>query len=542
MRAVVLAIVGLAVGSLAIAATEDNADTEAKNIGPCDCPPHARCCMVNGIPQCLMHDADCEPYTATTESIAPPNTPVSEIQVRSAADMYLPTPTSITSSLAAAKEHRSTSWSTETLTDTTVTWFDGHTVTQGPSITRTTFDEQSQTIVTETLPVTPTGPQPTCDAEGNCVFLPSCAVSFPGFISCHGKGDSTTSTPAVSPSIAAERSTTTATTPRARETSDTKLATITSIAAAMKNRLASRATTSAGEHAKRQVKVASLVSAIESIAAASVARASLLEWMGESGPVKRQEQPIVTPTAEHAKRQVDVAPLVSAIESIAAESAGTASAIQWMRESITVKRQERTTITTVTTATVTAPALVYTTLDSVVSCGPQSQQYNATQSSYTTDAQSLPPMTGAPSAGYTASSGNHSSGIIITNPLMLGWSSTASGWSALNPHINNTSVDNGTYLNISTFVAPQPTLQTQVNTTCAPAEQGTVTSTTVIQPSATTASPTDTGFSGFTPAVTSNIGNHSSGAMAIAEIPGFGNVAGAGAAIAGLCLGVVVLL
>ncbi|KAK0931621.1 hypothetical protein LTR48_006363 [Friedmanniomyces endolithicus] len=489
MRAVVLAITGLAVGCLATSFAEGHADADLRKIKPFECSPHARCCMINGSPQCLMHDAECDPCAGTTKSITPFLTPISEIQGRSAGDAPSPTPTSGASTLATGKQQFSTPASTATQANMTATWFAGPTDIQGPNITRTSYDEQSQTIVTETLPATPTGPQPTCDAQGRCVFPPSCSVSFPGYITCHGVDGSitststSTSTTASAQSVAAERSTTTSTTSSILTTSNATPATITSIAAAVKNaRFDLRAATSIVEHEKRQVNIGPLMSAIEAIAAAS-ARSSLLQWMLVSGGVKRQE---------------------------------------------------RTTITTVFTATVTAPAPVYTTIEST----------NTSQSINTTDTSSLTPMTAAPSYGYTTSNANNSSGIVITNPLRPSWSSTASGWSALNPHINNTSIDTETYLNISTFMMPLPTTQSPVNTTAntSPIGQSTVTSTQVVQPSTTEASPTDTGFSGFTPAVTSNLGTHSSGAVAVAEILGFGNVVEAGAAIAGLCLGVVVLL
>ncbi len=574
MRAVVLAIAGLAVGSLATTAAEGCADTDVRNIKPFECFPHgtrphcharllntdtspARCCMVNGSPQCLMHDAECDPCTgSSTKSITPSFTLVSEIQGRSARDAPSPTLVGVASTLTTGKEQFSTLASTAIQANMTATLFTGHVETQGPNITRTSYDEQSQTIVTETLPATPTGPQPTCDAEGRCVFPPSCSVSFPGFISCHGVNGSPTSTftstTASSQSVAAERSTTTSTTSPILTTSNATPATITSIAAAVKNaRFDLRAATSIVEHEKREADIAPLLSAIEAITAAS-ARSSLLQWLLVSGGVERQEQtavpsttvtaPVLLPTTTatatttavgNAKRQINIGPLLSAIEAIAAASAES-SLLQWMLVSGGVKRQDRTTITTVFTATVTAPAPVYTTL--TIS--------NASQTSNTNDASSLAPMTAVPSAGYTTSSANASSGIVITNPLRSSWSSTASGWSALNPHINNTSIDTETYLNISTFVMPQSSAQGPVNTTAdaSRVSQSTVTSTQVIQPSTTEASPTDTGFSGFTPAVTSNLGNHNSGAVAVAEILGFGNVVGAGTVIAGLCLGVFVLL
>ncbi|KAK0286999.1 hypothetical protein LTR35_004468 [Friedmanniomyces endolithicus] len=487
MRAVVPAIVGLAVGSLATSFAEGHADTDVRNFKPFQCSPHAWCCMMNGSPQCLMHDAECDPCTGSTKSTSPSFTPVSEIQGRSARDAPSPTPTSGASTLTTGKQQFSTPASIATQANMTATWFTAHAETQGPNITRTSYDEQSQTIVTETLPATPTGPQPTCDAHGRCIFPPSCSVSFPGFISCQGDHVSTpsviTSTTAISHSTAVKRSTTTSTTSPIFTTSNATPATITSIAAAVKNaRFDLRAATSTVEHEKRQVNIRPLLSAIEAIAAAS-AESSLLQWMLVSGGVKRQE---------------------------------------------------RTTITTVFTATVTASAPVYTTLVTG----------NMSQSIKNTDASFLPPMAAAPSTGSTTSSANASSRIVITNPLRPGWSSTASGWSALNPHINNTSIDTETYLNISTFVMPQSTTQGPVNTTADASRvgQSTVTGTQAIQPSTTEANPTDTGFSGFTPAVTSNLGNHSSGALAFARFPGFGNVVEAGAAIAGLCLGVVVLL
>ncbi|KAK0936816.1 hypothetical protein LTR29_011590 [Friedmanniomyces endolithicus] len=515
MRAVVLAIVGLAAGSLATTATEGYTESDVRHTKPFECSPHARCCMINGSPQCLMHDAECDPCTGNTKSTTPYFNPVSEIQGRSARDAPSPTPTSPESTLTTGKEQMSTSASPATQANLTATWFDNPTEIQGPNITRTSYDEQSQTIVTETLPATPAGPQPTCDAEGRCVFPPSCSVSFPGFISCDGKDISTistfASTTASSRFVAAERSTTTSTRSSVYTTSNATPATITSIAAAVKNvRFDLRTPTSIVEQEKRQANIGPLMSTIEAIAAAS-ARSSLLQWMLVSGGVERQEQTAV-PSA------TVTAPMLLA---------PTTTVVQ-------VKRQERTTITTVFTATVTAPATVYTTLETA----------NKSQSSNTTDAFSLLPMTAAPSAGYTTSIANNSSDIVITNPLRPGWSSTASGWSALNPHINNTSIDTETYLNISTFVMPQSSTQDPVNTTADASRvgQSTVTSTHVIQPSTTEASPTDTGFSGFTPAVTSNLGNHSSGALAFARFPGSDSVVGAGAVIAGLCLGVAVLL
>ncbi|KAK1088883.1 hypothetical protein LTR33_000314 [Friedmanniomyces endolithicus] len=491
MRAVILAIIGLTVGSLATSFAKGHADTDVRNIKPFECSPHARCCMVNGSPQCLMHDAECDPCAGTTKSITPFFPPIPEIQGRFARDAPSPTLISGASAFTTGKVQSITSASTATQANMTATWFTAHAETQGPNITRTSYDEQSQTIVTETLPATPTGPQPTCDAQGRCVFPPSCSVSFPGFISCQGDHVSTpsvmTSTTAISHSTVVKRSTTTSTTSPIITASNATPATITSIAAAVKNvRFDLRAATSTVEHEKRQADIAPLLSAIEAIAAAS-ARSSLLQWMLVSGGVERQD---------------------------------------------------RTTITTVFTATVTAPAPapVYTTIESTDSSHPIN----------TTNASSLPPITAAPSYGYTTSIADNSSGIVITNPLRPGWSSTASGWSALNPHMNNTSIDTETYLNISTFVMPQSNTQVSapVNTTADASRvgQSTVTSTQVVQPSTTEASPTDTGFSGFTPAVTSNLGNHNSGALAFAEIPGVRNVVGAGAAIAGLCLGVVVLL
>lgn len=188
------------------------------------------------------------------------------------------------------------------------------------------------------------------------------------------------------------------------------------------------------------------------------------------------------------------------------------------------------TTTTTFTATVTSPP----------------QAYNASSFGYSSVDPSLPWMTGAAASGLPSGSANYTSGITIFNPLRPSWSSIVSDPYAIYPHFNNTSVDSGSYLNISTFVAPQQTSggQTQNTTTDRPYERPTVTSTTVIHPSATEATETSGFVGGFIPAGATDLaaGKQNSSASALPVVPGADGTLSVGAAIFGLCLGAALLL
>ncbi|KAK4553629.1 hypothetical protein LTR86_009425 [Recurvomyces mirabilis] len=147
----------------------------------------------------------------------------------------------------------------------------------------------------------------------------------------------------------------------------------------------------------------------------------------------------------------------------------------------------------------------------------------------------------APSGTVLATAIN-SGAIVINNPLLPSWSSTISNWSALNPHINNTSIDTNSYLDISTFsVSGQPIATASASTTGGETSASALTSTHVIRPSDTAAGTTNNALvPGFTPAATSNVGK-STGSSEMAP-SGMVHVCAAGATLLALCFGVTVWL
>ncbi|KAK3673063.1 hypothetical protein LTR78_007174 [Recurvomyces mirabilis] len=131
---------------------------------------------------------------------------------------------------------------------------------------------------------------------------------------------------------------------------------------------------------------------------------------------------------------------------------------------------------------------------------------------------------------------------VINNPLLPNRSSTMSNWSALNPHINNTSIDTDSYLDISTFsVSGQPIATSSASTTGGETSASALTSTHVTRPSDTAAGTTNNALvPGFTPAATSNVGkNTGSSEMAPS---GMVHVCAAGATLLAFCFGVMVWL
>ncbi|KAK3112217.1 hypothetical protein LTR53_011755 [Teratosphaeriaceae sp. CCFEE 6253] len=434
----------------------------------------------------------------------------------------------------------------------------------GSGVITTTYDEISQTVITTTFPASPTTAQPSCDAHGSCVFPPSCAASFPGYISCSGDGTSTPSSDAMLSPITSGATTPRATTSNATSSAvlTTPMATLTLTAEGARLRVPLQVVTSimsglaladVPDHvdlkqAKRQVDISKLLSAIISVAQASEASrlAGLVGVYTATNtpplPTRREEQITLTTATmsstaaaadssdrlglEQAKRQVDISKLLSAIISVAqaSEASRLAGLVGVYTATNTphmpTRIQEQVTVTTVYTATVTTQ--------------PPSQ--NASISGYDTVDPSRPWTTGAAVTGDSPAV-NYTSGMVITNPLRPGWASTVSDPSAaIYPHFNNTSVDTGSYLNISTFVAPQQPWQGQTEVaTDTNAGQGTVTSTNVVQPTATQTDSSNT-YMGFVAAATSDIGVQNSSALAMADIPGFGNALRAGAAIVGLCV------
>ncbi|KAK3641504.1 hypothetical protein LTR56_011318 [Elasticomyces elasticus] len=425
----------------------------------------------------------------------------------------------------------------------------------------------SPTVVTETVLATPTVALPTCDADGKCVFPPSCVVSFPGFISCTGDGSTAAATnwEFASSSTVEERNTTTTSTSSAVTPSFTMVIPTnphdivllpngspdpqpwTTLFAA-----SSAATTSMSASFSASSSISTGPHSITTPLPPADATSNLYAWttlysgtqprttyFGPGGPksssdpnVSAEEHSTTTAIGPPATATPDPQPWTSIFTAggprggpgfLGHNPAGHAkrqvNAISIFNEALSAMESAMPYLTTTTTVqTNTFTVLANTT---------------------------LPCLTSAPYAGsgYPASSTANVSGVIITNPLRPGWSSIITGLSTLNPHINNTSIDSGTYLNVSTFVATQSsTSQNLASTTDSSAIRSTVTSTKVIQPSTTETDASKTDFLGFTAAATSNIGNTSSGALALAAVPGFGNVVGAGVAMAGLCFGAVLLL
>lgn len=85
----------------------------------------------------------------------------------------------------------SASFSTETLANTTVTWLNGlplHRATtladRTAKITTTTYDAQSQTVVTTTETAVPANAPPYCNVNGQCTLFDECFVTIGGYITC----------------------------------------------------------------------------------------------------------------------------------------------------------------------------------------------------------------------------------------------------------------------------------------------------------------------------------------------------------------------
>ncbi|KAK5718447.1 hypothetical protein LTR15_008174 [Elasticomyces elasticus] len=426
----------------------------------------------------------------------------------------------------------------------------------------------SPIVVTETVLATPTVALPTCDADGKCVFPPSCVVSFPGFISCTGDGSTAAATDwefASSSIVEARNTTITSTSSAVTPSFTTVIPTNPHDIVLLPNgspdpqpwttlfAASSAATTSVSAGLSSSSSLSTAPHSITTPLPPADATSNLYAWaalysgtqprttyFGPGGPksssdsnAPAEERSTTTNIAPPATATPDPQPWTSIFTAggprvgpgfLGHNPAGNhakrqVNAISILNEALSVMESAMPYLTTTTTVqTNTFTVLANTT---------------------------LPCLTSAPNAGsgYPASSTANASGIIITNPLRPGWSSTISGLSTLNPHINNTSIDSGTYLNMSTFVATQSsTSQNLASVTDSSAIRSTVTSTKVIQPSTTETDASKTEMLGFTAAATSNIGNTSSGALAFAEIPGFGNVVGAGVAMAGLCFGAVLLL
>ncbi|KAK5736690.1 hypothetical protein LTR17_007194 [Elasticomyces elasticus] len=406
----------------------------------------------------------------------------------------------------------------------------------------------SPTVVTETVLATPTVALPTCDADGKCVFPPSCVVSFPGFISCTGDGSTAAATnwEFASSSTVEERNTTTTSTSSAVTPSFTTVIPTnphdivllpngspdpqprTTLFAA-----SSAATTSMSASFSASSSISTGPHSITTPLPPADATSNLYAWttlysgtqprttyFGPGGPksssdpnVSAEEHSTTTAIGPPATATPDPQPWTSIFTaggprggpgSLGDNPGGHAkrqvNAISILNEALSAMESAMPYLTTTTTCAVAG-------------------------------------------SGYPATSTANASGVIITNPLRPGWSSTVSGLATLNPHINNTSIDSGTYLNISTFVATQSsTSQNLASITDSSAIRSTVTSTKVIQPSTTETDASKTDMLGFTAAATSNIGNTSSGALALAAMPGFGNAVGAGVAMAGLCFGAALLL
>ncbi|KAK5732851.1 hypothetical protein LTR17_010123 [Elasticomyces elasticus] len=426
----------------------------------------------------------------------------------------------------------------------------------------------SPTVVTETVLATPTVALPTCDADGKCVFPPSCVVSFPGFISCTGDG-STAVNPAAtnwefasSSAVETRNTTITSTSSAVTPSFTTVIPTNPHDIVLLPNgspdpqpwttlfAASSAATTSMSATSSSSSSLSTAPHSITTPLPPADATSNLYAWttlysgtqprttyFGPGGPksssnlnVPVEEHSTTTTIAPPATATPDPQPWTSIFTAggprdgpgfLGHNPAGhpkrQVNAISILNEALSAMESAMpylTTTTTVQTNTFTVLANI-----------------------------TLPCLTSAPSAGSGYPATANASGIIITNPLRPGWSSTISGLSTLNPHINNTSIDSGTYLNVSTFVATQSsTSQNLASTTDSSAIRSTVTSTKVIQPSTTETDASKTDMLGFTAAATSNIGNTSSGALAFAEVLGFGNVVGAGVAMAGLCFGVALLL
>ncbi|KAK5680484.1 hypothetical protein LTS10_007414 [Elasticomyces elasticus] len=463
----------------------------------------------------------------------------------------------------------------------------------------------SPTVVTETVLATPTVALPTCDADGKCVFPPSCVVGFPGFISCTGDG-STVANPAATNWEFASSSTTEARNTTITSTSSTVTPSFTTVIPTNPHDIvllpngspvpqpwttlfaaSSAATTSMSASSSSSSSLSTAPHSITTPISPADATSNLYAWttlysgtqprttyFGPGGP-KSSSDPDV-PAEEHSTTTIIAPPATATQVSAAAGSKLSSASGLFKVETVMghtftfdLDPAHNTPVMPWTTLVVSSSAVAalksdgssgshakrqvnaISILNEALSAMGSAMPYLTTTTTVQTNTftvlanTTLPCLTSAPNAGsgYPTSSTANASGVIITNPLRPGWSSTVSGFATLNPHINNTSIDSGTYLNISTFVATRSsTSQNLASTTDSSAIRSTVTSTKVTQPSTTETDASKTDMLGFTAAATSDIGNTSSGALAFAEVPGFGNVVGACVAMAGLCFGVALLL
>ncbi|KAK5692672.1 hypothetical protein LTR97_010986 [Elasticomyces elasticus] len=458
----------------------------------------------------------------------------------------------------------------------------------------------SPIVVTETVLATPTVALPTCDAAGKCVFPPSCVVSFPGFISCTGDGSTAAATDwefASSSTVEARNTTITSTSSAMTPSFTTVIPTNPHDIVLLPNgspdpqpwttlfAASSAATTSMSGSLSSGSGPSTISHDTTTVAppatATQVSAAAGLKSSSASGLFKVET--VMGHTFTFNMDPAHNTPMMPWTTLVVSSSVVAASKSDG--SSFTSSRPIATRSTTAATPSADATSdpqpwtSIFTAdgprvgpgflghnpagnhakrqvnaisiLNEALSAMESAMPYLTTTTTVQTNTftvlanTTLPCSTSAPNAGsgYPASSTANASGIIITDPLRPGWSSTISSLSTLNPHINNTSIDSGTYLNMSTFVATQSsTSQNLASTTDSSASRSTVTSTKVVQPSTTETDASKTDMLGFTAAATSNIGNTSSGALAFAEIPGFGNVVGAGVAMAGLCFGAVLLL
>ncbi|KAK4897962.1 hypothetical protein LTR27_004346 [Elasticomyces elasticus] len=472
---------------------------------------------------------------------------------------------------------------------------------------KTSSSTLSPTVVTETVLATPTVALPTCDADGKCVFPPSCVASFPGFISCTGDG-STAANPAAtnwefasSSAVEARNTSITSTSSSITPSFTTVIPTNPHDIVLLPNGSPDPQpwTTLFAASSAATTPISASFSSSSSLSTAPHSRttpfppadatSNLYAWttlysgtqprttyFGPGGP-KSSSDPNF-PAEEHSTITTVTPPATATPGlqvSVAAGSKSSSTSGLFKVEPVMghtftfdLDPAHNTPVMPWTTILVSSSAVTasksdgssgshakrqvnaISILNEALSAMESAMPYLTTTTTVQTNTftvlanTTLPCLTSAASAGsgYSASSTANASGIIITNPLRPGWSSTISGLATLNPHINNTSIDSGTYLNMSTFVATQSsTSQNLAPTTDSSAIRSTVTSTKLIQPSTTETDASQTDFLGFTAAATSNIGNTSSGALAFAEVPGFGNVVSAGVAMAGLCFGVALL-
>ena len=175
-------------------------------------PILARCCDTDGELRCTEVVEGCqsspiEPESTNTQTATSAVHPPERVDQSSSSSSK---PISTKHTASATKTHGahtllgptpfddppiSASFSTETLANTTVTWLDGVPLHQATTlaertskITTTTYDPQSQTVVTTTEPAVLPNAPPYCNANGQCTLLGECFVTLGGFITCSGSG------------------------------------------------------------------------------------------------------------------------------------------------------------------------------------------------------------------------------------------------------------------------------------------------------------------------------------------------------------------